>query len=214
MIRVIIADDQPIIRKGLKLILELDEDMELVAEAESGKNLIEILTKITCDIILMDIRMPAMDGVEATLKIKEKFKNIKILILTTFEDDEYIFNGLRNGADGYLLKDANPDEIIRAIKTVCKGDTYLHPRIATKVVSALNTPPDREEKQRTELSMLTTREKEVANLVAMGKGNREIGEELFITEGTVKNHVSKILDKLELRSRDEIIVYMTKVMGK
>lgn len=214
MIRVIIADDQPIIRKGLKLILELDEDVELVAEAESGKDLIEILTKITCDIILMDIRMPAMDGVEATLKIKEKFKNIKILILTTFEDDEYIFNGLRNGADGYLLKDANPDEIIRAIKTVCKGDTYLHPRIATKVVSALNTPPDREEKQRTELSMLTTREKEVANLVAMGKGNREIGEELFITEGTVKNHVSKILDKLELKSRDEIIVYMTKVMGK
>lgn len=214
MIRVIIADDQPIIRKGLKLILELDEDVELVAEAESGKDLIEILTKITCDIILMDIRMPAMDGVEATLKIKEKFKNIKILILTTFEDDEYIFNGLRNGADGYLLKDANPDEIIRAIKTVCKGDTYLHPRIATKVVSALNTSPDREEKQGTELYMLTTREKEVANLVAMGKGNREIGEELFITEGTVKNHVSKILDKLELRSRDEIIVYMTKVTGK
>lgn len=214
MIRVIIADDQPIIRKGLKLILELDEDVELVAEAESGKDLIEILTKITCDIILMDIRMPAMDGVEATLKIKEKFKDIKILILTTFEDDEYIFNGLRNGADGYLLKDANPDEIIRAIKTVCKGDTYLHPRIATKVVSALNTPLAREEKQQADLSILTTREKEVANLVALGKGNREIGEKLFITEGTVKNHVSKILDKLELKSRDEIIVYMTKVTGK
>ncbi|WP_234122957.1 response regulator [Clostridium hydrogenum] len=214
MIRVIIADDQPIIRKGLKLILELDNDMELVAEGENGKDLIEILTKITCDIILMDIRMPDMDGVEATLKIKEKLNNIKVLILTTFEDDEYIFNGLRNGADGYLLKDADPDEIIRAIKTVCKGDTYLHPRIATKVVSALNTPPPIEEKNQNDLSMLTTREKEVANLVAMGKGNREIGEELFITEGTVKNHVSKILDKLELKSRDEIIVYMTKVMGK
>jgi Response regulator containing a CheY-like receiver domain and an HTH DNA-binding domain len=216
MIKVIIADDQPIIRRGLKMILELDENLKLVGEVINGVELVGVLQHTQCDVILMDIRMPQMNGVEATLKVKNEFRDTKVLILTTFEDDEYIFNCLKNGADGYLLKDADPDEIIRAIHTVNDGNILLHPKITNKVVSALNAgasihPIPSEESQG--LSLLTAREREVANLVALGKSNRDIAAILFITEGTVKNHLTKVLDKLDLKNRSELIVYMTKVTG-
>lgn len=216
MINVVIADDQPIIRQGLKMILELDENIKFVGEVSNGMELMEILRRTPCDVILLDIRMPQMDGVEATLHVKNEFKGTKVLILTTFEDDSYIFNCLKNGADGYLLKDADPDEIIRAIHTVNDGNMLLHPKITMKVVSALNAgasthpvPPE----EPPELTLLTDREREVANLVAQGKSNRDIATILFVTEGTVKNHLTKVLDKLDLKNRSELIVYMTKVIS-
>lgn len=216
MIQVIIADDQPIIRQGLKMILELDEDLRFAGEAGNGVELMELLNRTPCDVVLMDIRMPQMDGMEATLRVKNKFPKTKVLILTTFEDDEYIFHCLKNGADGYLLKDADPDEIIRAIGTVNSGNILLHPKITTKVVSALNAgtsvspkPPQ----EPPELLLLTAREREVAELVTQGKSNRDIAAALFVTEGTIKNHLTKVLDKLSLKSRNELIVYMTKVIG-
>ena len=162
MIKVVIADDQPIIRQGLKMILELDENIKLVGEAGTGVELMEVLHHTPCDLVLMDIRMPQMDGVEATGKVKNECKGTKVLILTTFEDDEYIFNCLKNGADGYLLKDADPDEIIRAIHTVYDGNILLHPRITTKVVSAWNTGVSVQPEEPPELSLLTAREREVA----------------------------------------------------
>lgn len=211
MIKVVIADDQPIIRHGLKFILEIDDDIELVGEAENGIVLLEVLKETDCDVILMDISMPKMDGVEATLKIKKMYPEIKVLILTTFEDNDYIFNGLRNGADGYLLKDADPDEIIRAIKTVNNGSVLLHPKVSAKIVSLI--VPKKNNKNSEFEQILTTREKEVARLVAQGKTNKDVSNMLFISEGTVKNHITKILDKLELKNRNELTVYMTKVIG-
>ena len=216
MIKVVIADDQPIIRQGLKMFLELDPNIKLVGEVSNGTELMEFLQIRLCDIILMDIRMPQMDGVEATLKVKNEFKEVKVLILTTFEDDEYIFNCLKNGADGYLLKDADPDEIIRAIYTVNSGNILLHPKITTKVVSALNAGISKYHinyEEPPELSLLTEREREVAKLVTKGKTNRDIATILFVTEGTVKNHLTKVLGKLDLKNRNELIVYMTKVTG-
>ncbi|HEX3026901.1 MAG TPA: response regulator transcription factor [Clostridia bacterium] len=214
--QVVIADDQPIIRQGLKMILELDENLHFAGEAGTGVELMEFLNRTPCDVVLMDIRMPQMDGMEATLRVKNRFPKTKVLILTTFEDDEYIFHCLKNGADGYLLKDADPDEIIRAIYTVNSGNILLHPKITTKVVSALNagapiTAAAGEEPP--ELLLLTAREREVAELVAQGKSNRDIAAVLFVAEGTVKNHLTKVLDKLSLKSRNELIVYMTKVTG-
>lgn len=227
MIRVMIVDDQPIIRHGLRYVLELDSELELAGEAENGKDLLEKLKEDFCDVILMDIRMPMMDGVEATKQVKNKFPEVKVLILTTFEDEEYIFKALKNGADGYLLKDADPDEIIHGIKSIVQGGMLLHPRITAAVVSALEKAqnvqgenqesihePVKEDIRPVQLMELTERETEIADLIMLGKTNREIGMELYLTEGTVKNHITKILDKLELENRKQLMVYMTKVTGR
>lgn len=213
MIKVMIVDDQGLIRDGLKMILSLSDDIEVIEEAVNGQEAIDILSSMEPDIILMDIRMPIMNGVEATKIIKEKFPKVKILILTTFNEDEYIFQGLKNGADGYILKDVKSDEIINAIKEVNKGNVLLHPEIATKVVKAFNsinnhnTIYDNKEIKRT-LNDLTPREMEISKLVAQGKSNKEISKELFITEGTVKNHLTRILSKLELRDRTQLALYI------
>lgn len=227
MIRIIVADDQPIIRHGLRYVIGLDSELELVEEAVDGNDLLEKMRQVSCDLILMDIRMPHMDGVKATLQVKRDFPKTKVLILTTFEDEEYILRALEYGADGYLLKDADPDELIRVIKTIVQGDMFLHPKVTATVVSAL-----KEEKNSTareygcekEVDMkqvdhrpgtlmgLTDREYEIAYMIMQGNSNREIGLKLYVTEGTVKNHVTKILNKLELGNRKQLIVYMTKVI--
>lgn len=226
MIRIMVVDDQPIIRHGLRYVLELDIELKLVGEAENGKELLEKLKEDSCDVILMDIRMPKMDGVEATKQVKNSFPKIKVLILTTFEDEEYIFQALKNGADGYLLKDADPDEIINGIKSVVHGGMLFHPRVTAAVVSALgrahNASDEKEEVmpesgkkhvKPVQLKELTDRELEIADLVMHGSTNREIAMKLYLTEGTVKNHITKILDKLELDNRKQLMVYMTKVTG-
>lgn len=217
MIRVMIVDDQGLIRDGLKMILSLSEDIEVVGEAVNGEEAIDMLSRVNPDVILMDIRMPVLNGVEATKIIKEKFSEVKILILTTFNEDEYIFEGLKYGADGYMLKDVKSDEIIKAIKEVYKGNVLLQPEIATKVVRAFNNISNHNEiddnrEIKKSIKNLTPRELEISNLVADGKSNREIGKVLFITEGTVKNHLTRILGKLELRDRTQLALYINKNM--
>lgn len=211
MINVILVDDQKIVREGIKMILSLDDEIKVVNEAENGKELVEFLkTNEYPDVILMDVRMPIMDGVQATKIVKDNFKNIKVIILTTFNEDEYIFDGIKNGADGYILKDAGSEEIIKAIKTAYSGNILLNPEVATKIVRAYTAISSGKQtssllnEEKKKLEILTKRELEVAKLVAQGKSNKEICLDLFITEGTVKNYLTKIFEKLELASRTEL----------
>lgn len=206
MIKVLIVDDQSLIREGLNMMLSLYDNISLVGEAINGVEAIEMVDKLEIDLILMDIRMPIMGGVEATKIIKERFPHIKVLILTTFNEDEYIFEGLKNGADGYLLKDISSDELVKAIETVFSGNMLLQPDVAKNLIKSMNkekvTPSNESLKE------LTRKEIEIALLIGEGKSNKEVANQLFITEGTVKNHITKILDKLELRDRTQLAIYL------
>ena len=192
------------------MILSLDDEINILAEGENGIEAISLCKEHTPDVLLMDIRMPLKNGVDATLEIKELFPNIKIIILTTFNDNDYIFDSLKNGASGYLLKDADPDEIISAVKSVYKGNMLIHPEIALKLSAVLNSKADsKPEKPELDLSPLTEREKDVALLVAQGLSNKDICGKLFLSEGTVKNYVSKVLDKLNLENRTELAILIS-----
>lgn len=218
MINIILVDDQKIVREGIKMILSLDNEINVIAEAENGKHLLEILNEgVLPDVILMDIRMPIMDGVEATKIIKKKYVDIKVIILTTFNEDEYIFDGITNGADGYILKDAGSDEIIKAIKTAYDGNILLNPEVTKKIVKAFNVmcvakqTPIKLNDQKKKLKTLTQRELDVVKLVAQGKSNKDICHMLFLTEGTVKNYLTKIFGKLELTSRTELALFINQI---
>ena len=202
MIKVLVVDDQALIREGLNMMLELYDEIEIVGDANNGQEAIEMLEEKDVDVILMDIRMPIMNGVEATKIIKEKYPHIKILILTTFNEDEYIFEGLNNGADGYILKDIGSKELVNNIKSIYQGDMLFHGEVAKTIASALRDKKDVQNK--VSLKELTHREMEIAELIGQGKSNREISKMLFITEGTVKNHITNILAKLELRDRTQL----------
>lgn len=210
MIKVMLADDQEIVREGIKMMLSLDDEIRIVGEAGNGRELLLLLEGQLPDVILMDIRMPGLDGVETTEIVKREHPEIRVIILTTFNEDEYIFRGLKNGADGYILKDSGSDDIIKAIKTAFSGNILLNPEVAAKVVKALNAADyhAKSDKEAANLTLLTPRELEVARLVAEGKNNREIGNSLFLTEGTVKNYVTRILEKLELSSRTELAIFI------
>jgi len=201
MIRVLIVDDQALIREGLSLMLDLYDEIEIVGEASNGKEAIDFVEKEEVDVILMDIRMPIMDGVEATKVIKDRYPDTKIIILTTFNEDEYIFKGLKNGADSYILKDVSSKELVNIIKTVHSGEMLFHGDIAKTIASAVI---DRNNKKEDIFRRLTPRELEIAKLIGEGKSNKEISQILYITEGTVKNYVTKILDKLEIRDRTQL----------
>lgn len=205
MIKVLIVDDQNLIREGLAMMLNLYDTISIVGEATNGKDAIKVLGRQEVDLILMDIRMPIMDGVEATKIIKEKHPEVKVLILTTFNEDEYIFEGLKNGADGYLLKDISSEELVKAIQTVYEGNILLQPDVAKKMISSI----DRKQTKQSNLDKgifkeLTKKEYEIALLIGEGKSNKEIVEILYIAEGTVKNHITRILDKLDLRDRTQL----------
>lgn len=214
MIKVILADDQKIVRDGIAMILSLYDEINIIGEADNGRELIMLLEKSLPDVILMDVRMPIIDGVEATKIIKERYKNVKVIILTTFNEDKYIFEAIKNGADGYLLKDAGSEYIIEAINSVYNGAMLLDPEVTVKVVKAFNSISKREQtftnfnKTKYELSILTPREMEVAKLVSQGKSNKDICKLLFLTEGTIKNYVTRILGKLELSSRTELALFI------
>ncbi|NLK43536.1 MAG: response regulator transcription factor [Tissierellia bacterium] len=210
MIKVLVVDDQSLIREGLRMMLSLYDNILLVGEATNGKEALQALEENEVDLVLMDIRMPLMDGVEATKRIKEKYPNIKVLILTTFKEDEYIFEGLINGADGYILKDISSEDLAKAIETVYKGNVLLQPEIAKKVMGAIKGISAKDEKEDLR-NELTKREYEIALLVSEGKTNKEISQILFITEGTVKNHISNILDKLDLKDRTQLALRMKKL---
>lgn len=201
MIRVLLADDQNLVTEGLKALLSLEDDLEIVGEARNGQEVLQQIEPLQPDIILMDIRMPIMDGVATTKQLSEHFPEIKVLVLTTFDDDDYVIQALRFGAKGYLLKDTPTEELARVIRAVNEGYSQLSPGILQKLMSKVKPQPSREYHQGWE--ELTAREKEVLKLIAMGASNAEIAECLYLSLGTVKNHVTHILRRLDLRDRTQ-----------
>ncbi|MDJ0743471.1 MAG: response regulator transcription factor [Xenococcaceae cyanobacterium MO_167.B27] len=204
MIRVLLADDQSIVREGLASLLQTKPDIEVIAEADNGKIAVMRSLELKPDVVLMDIRMPIMDGVAAIRALTQQAPEIKVLVLTTFDDDEYVIQAMACGAKGYLLKDTPSEELAQAIRSIYKGYTQLGPGLWEKVNAGANTkvktPP--------EIAELSTREQEVLNLIAQGYSNREIAEELYITERTVKNHVNSILRRLNLRDRTQAAIFV------
>ncbi|MDT8718904.1 response regulator transcription factor [Clostridium sp. 19966] len=206
-IKVLIADDQAIIRDGLKLILNMEEDISVVGVAENGNEAFQMISELNPDVVLMDIRMPECDGVMGTKKICETYPNTKIIILTTFNDDKYIFEALKFGAKGYLLKDVKSEELASSIRMVMKGSVLIHPEVAIRIVSNLSSQPVKIQEPSEDLNSLTEREKDILKLIASGKNNKQIAGELFLSEGTVKNHITSILSKLYLRDRTQLALY-------
>ncbi|MBE9237775.1 response regulator transcription factor [Anabaena aphanizomenioides LEGE 00250] len=207
MITVLLVDDQGLIRQGLKALLELEPDLEIVGEAENGEIAINLVEKLHPNVVLMDIRMPIMDGVAATKEIQKQFPTTKVLVLTTFDDDQYVKVALQNGAMGYLLKDTPSEELAVAIRAVDKGYSQLGPGIVKKLLTQFtSTTPNPILFIPPSLTELTLREKEVLRLIATGASNREIAQKLFISEGTVKNHVTNILSRLNLRDRTQAAI--------
>jgi DNA-binding NarL/FixJ family response regulator len=211
-IRVAIADDDALIRDSLKVILELDPELEVAGTCINGDEALKLCQETEVDVILMDIRMPGCDGIMGTKKIKEAYPQIKVLILTTFQDDEYIFQALKNGADGYLLKNTPSLQIKEQIKLAHQGTMLIHGEVAQKLSGMLNKRERGAAEKEKDLSKydLTEREKEIIKLVSEGYSNKEIADQLFLGESTVKNYISAILDKLNLRDRTQIAVFYLK----
>jgi DNA-binding NarL/FixJ family response regulator len=203
-IRVLVADDQAMVRAGFRMLLAREPDIEVVAEAGNGLEAVYQAARFDTTVVLMDIRMPELDGIEATRRILAANDRARILILTTFDLDEYVYEALGAGASGFVLKDDPPEQLIAAIRTVAAGDALLSPSITRRVIqhfarSAAPTPPK-------QLDELTAREDEVLRLIARGLSNAEIADELYISEGTVKTHVTHVLQKLDLRDRVQAVV--------
>ena len=203
-IRVLVADDQSMVRAGFRMLLSGEDDIEVVAEASNGLEAVEKAERFHPDVILMDIRMPELDGLEATRRILAGDGSARILVLTTFDLDEYVYEALRAGASGFVLKDDPPEQLLAAIRTVAAGDALLSPAVTKRVIEQFTrisrpTPPK-------ELDELSARELDVLRLVARGMSNAEIGQELFIGETTVKTHVTHVLQKLNLRDRVQAVV--------
>lgn len=206
-----IVDDQVILRESLKFIFNQDPAFEVVACAANGEEAIALSALYRPEVILMDINMPVMNGVEATKHIKATQSEIKIIVLTTFLDEAYIVDALRFGASGYLLKDTQPEDIKKAIITICEGGTLIDPEAATKLVQRFQETYSEVCRERPEsLKDLTEREIDILRLIAEGLSNQEISDQLFLTEGTVKNHITKILSKLELRDRTQLAIFALK----
>lgn len=211
-IRVLLVDDQPLLRMGFRLILEGEEDLEVVGEASDGAEAVRKVRELEPDVVLMDVRMPAMDGIEATRRITASPTNARIIILTTFDLDEYAFSGLQAGASAFLLKDVAPAELVQGVRLVASGDAVVAPRVTQRLLEtyvrggrvhgqATNAPRD------PLLEELTPRETEVLEAIAGGLSNAEIAHKFFLSEATVKTHVRRILTKLHLRDRVQVVVY-------
>jgi len=202
-IRVFIVEDHPIVRRGIKDLLETEPDIQLVGEAVNGQQAVEQVAALAPDVVLMDLVMPIMDGIEATRQIRSRVPQVRILVLTSFATDDKVFPAIRAGALGYLIKDTAPEDLIRAIRQVQRGEVSLHPLIAQKLLKEIsgpvNQPPDSEP--------LTSREVEVLQLIARGRNNQEIAAELVLSVATVYTHVSNILAKLHLASRTQAALY-------
>lgn len=208
-IRVLLVDDQALFREGLRTLLSLHEDIDIVGEAADGQETLEAAARLQPDVILMDLQMPVLDGAAATRRLKEMGHPARVIVLTTFDDDDRVFDGLRAGAVGYLLKDVSSEVLVRAIRATARGESFLQPSVAAKVLAEFNrlesmagTAP----RQSGLVEPLSERELEIARLVAAGDSNREIAARLFITEGTVKNHVTNILGKLGVRDRTQAAI--------
>lgn len=203
-IRLLLVDDQRLLRDGLRTLLELEADFTVVGEAENGQEALALYGSLRPDVVLMDIRMPVLDGVAATRQLRARWPTAQVIILTTFDDDEYVFDGLRAGAQGYLLKAVSSDELAEAIRTVAAGGALIDPSVTRKVVAefARLAPPARQGPAALP-EPLSERELEVLRLLAAGLTNREIANRLFLAEGTVKNYVTNILGKIGARDRTQ-----------
>jgi DNA-binding NarL/FixJ family response regulator len=207
-IRVVVVDDQALVRGGLAMVLGHQDDIEVVAEAATGVEAISAARTHRPDVILMDIRMPIMDGLEATLRIVEEADwSVRVLILTTFDPDEYVYRALRAGASGFVLKDIPPAELVAAVRTVADGGALLAPSITRRLIRQFAERLAVDSALSARIERLTEREREVVTAIARGSSNAEMGEELFIGSATVKSHVSSILTKLGLRDRTQIVVF-------
>ncbi|WP_330371243.1 response regulator transcription factor [Alkaliphilus transvaalensis] len=205
-LRILIADDDALIRDSLKILIDLEGDLEVVATASNGQEALKHCKDKRVDLVLMDIRMPIMDGVLATKLIKEQFRHIKIMILTTFKDDEYIKEALKYGAEGYILKSQPAEDIIESVRMVYRGNSVFEKDVALALKSMIN-----EKKPKEAISFdLTEREKEVIRLVGEGLSNKEISECLYLSQGTVRNYVTGLLEKLNLRDRTQLAIYYIK----
>lgn len=212
MIKVLLVDDQDILVEGLRLILGKEEDIQISGTANNGRKAYEACKWNRPDVILMDIKMPEFNGVEATGMIKKDFPSVKVIVLTTFNDDEYIYDALKNGASGYLLKDAAPAEIAGAVRTVYNGGALIQSSIAVKVLGKFSelAKGNLQKHSDPRVELLTEREIEICRLIAEGKNNKELADELYLSEGTVKNHITKVLIKLDLRDRTQLAVFTIK----
>jgi len=204
-IRVLVADDQSMVRAGFRMLLSQEHDIEVVAEASNGREAIDKASRFHPTIVLMDIRMPELDGLQATRRILAENDAARILILTTFDLDEYVYEALRAGASGFVLKDDPPEQLLSAIRTVAGGDALLSPSITKRVIERFARIPQLT--PRKELQDLTERELDVLRLIARGLSNAEIGEKLYISDTTVKTHITHIFQKLDLRDRVQAVVF-------
>ena len=207
-IRVFLADDQALVRSGFRMLIEAEDDLDVVGEAADGAAAVDGVLRTRCDVVLMDIRMPVLDGVEATRRIAATDTPTRVLVLTTFDLDEYVFSALKAGASGFMLKDARPQELLNAIRTVAAGEAVMAPtatrRLLDHVVPTLPTRPDGTDHR---LGVLTDREREVLVEIAAGATNAEIAAKLYMAEGTVKTHIGRLLAKLECRDRVGLVLF-------
>jgi DNA-binding NarL/FixJ family response regulator len=208
MIRVLLADDQALVRAGFRMLVQSADGMTVVGEASTGAEAIELTRRHRPDVVLMDIRMPQLDGLEATRQIVSDagLSGVRVLILTTFEADEYIFEALRAGASGFVVKDIEPADLLQAVRVVAAGEALLSPSVTRRLIAQFAGRPERRRVSAAQLNVLTEREREVLALVATGRSNEEIAAALVITPATAKTHVSRILSKLDARDRAQLVV--------
>lgn len=201
MISVILADDHPVVRQGLRFMLEQRADIQVAGECDDGARAIEMVTELLPDVALLDLLMPTMDGVAATREIKRLAPTTRVIILTSYHEDEHIFNAVKAGALSYLLKDSSPSELVAAVRAAARGESTLHPMVAARLLSEM------QQRQHTPLDDLTPRERDVLALIARGRSNHDIAAELVISEPTVRTHVANILSKLHLADRTQAAIY-------
>jgi DNA-binding NarL/FixJ family response regulator len=206
-IRILIADDHHVVRRGLAFFLKTQKDIEIIGEAGNGKEAVELARTLKPDLILMDLVMPEMDGIQATKMIKTEMPEIKIMMLTSFSDQDHVIPALEAGASGYQLKDIEPDALIKCIRKIMSGENQLHPKATSHLLANLS---NKESNEKNSLEQLTKRELDVLKEIARGKSNKEIASTLFITEKTVKTHVSNLLAKLELADRTQAALFAVK----
>ena len=207
-IKVLIVDDHQVVRQGLRTFLELHDDIDVIGESEDGKLAVEMVRLLQPDVVLMDLVMPRMDGITATEQIHALGLTTKVIALTSFSEDDKVFPAIQAGAASYLLKDVSPDDLVDAIRAAHHGEARLHPDIARKLMQQISQ--QRISPQESSLDELTARERDVIRLVAMGRNNREIAQELFISEKTVKTHIGNLLSKLNMEHRTQLAIYAIK----
>ncbi|MDI7742267.1 response regulator transcription factor [Lysinibacillus fusiformis] len=208
-VQILLVEDQTIVRNGLKMILELDEQFKVMAEASNGMEALDQLQKHPIDLVMMDIRMPKMNGMEATKQIKSQYPDVKVIILTTFEDEEYAYQTLKDGANGFLLKSSEPERLLSSIHSVLNGGLALQEGIAAKLMPMLLHRTVESKNEKISITF-TERELSIVKLVGEGRSNKEIANSLFLSVGTVKNHITNILQELDLRDRTQLAIFAVK----